>query len=289
MLKNIAVAVFLLLASLVQFSSAGEKNYLEMNYQERAEFLRQRNIRFGRELFDPKQGETPQVWENLRVLFNEDDNHSLIRHKICKLTGRISEMGYIVSLIEGADTRPEDRIIWSEIGHSRTAGKSFYRKTGVELAKTLFEFVNLPVKVREYAKTCDLGKASFSLREGTQITDDLMSVLETVNARPEDIGTTRDMLRRIAHREFHASMSKMRQLLAQKSPRKGLTVSNWAKKEYGEEVFILECVNSIIHNVYWWGFSDKEKALTSQERNGLVQLAPGQKGCGWIKMWSPFE
>ncbi len=284
MLRNLLV-VLVVLVSIVEVGFTGEKSYWDMNYLERSEFLRQKNIANARKLFDPKRGETPQDWKKLQALFNESDNHSLIRNKICSLTSRFEEMGRVILLIEGADTHPEDRIRWTETGQSPTAAKDFYRETGTELGKTTLQFLYLPMDVRKDARFCDLGKRSFALRDGTQMIENLMVVLETINVQPEDIGTTYDRLRQIAHREFHSSINAMRSLLAQSSPRKDLILGTSWLRSFGEEGFIISCFHSVVRNVERWKFSETEKSFTPKERSMLIETASYTPVCQYIKGW----
>jgi hypothetical protein len=107
---------------------------------------------------------------------------------LCEFEERFDKMKYVFT------SRSED-ITWEDLGTSEEDARANLKKAATAYAKEALKVVNAPMPERKKMGMCGGGEGAYDLTDTGTLLRNLSDALETVNMRPEDLGTTAQKMR----------------------------------------------------------------------------------------------
>lgn len=230
--------------------SAEDQTALAQRLAELNEMQRKERIREMREAFQVELPSKSKLQKSAWIHEVRGEKERVALRVICDELKRSNTLHYA---IEELDSERSDAIRWSDVGMDSAAGKTAYKKTVVEIAKSLIGVFSLSRDLREKAEPCrevnELLIIEFA--DSSSVMQGIIQVLATAGLEPKDMGSSTRTLQQALLKDFQARIAELR-------------LTNKADEDTRARVRekILEIAQDAIKE---WNFTWRELGLTPEE------------------------
>lgn len=153
-------------------------------------------------------------------------------------------------IIQELNSDKSETIHWSDLGMDATAGKAAYKKTAIDVTKSLLGIFSLSHDLREKAEPC-LTLVDIKFTNSSSVMQSVLIVLEMAGLEPQDIDSTPTILRQTLLKDFRSIIAELRSISKLDEDAKAITRDE-----------IIAIARDAINN---WNFTWRELGLTPEE------------------------